>query len=637
MIKDWINIHHPLFGALSETHIQEINKGRILNAIPVGWRFFGNFEHHQSARIVVVWDPRVSVIIYQASAQAVTCGIFIASENVSLTITFVYGFNLVEDRHALWEELVSLNATTLVSTHPWAVVGDFNQIMRTSQHSDHLNLEVDISGMEDMNLGIQDAELFEAQAKGLIFSWWNSQAENPISKKIDHALINQSWAEIFPEAYAEFLEPQQSDHAVCLFRIPSLCRQKRKPFKFFHHVTDHPEYHDIVEEAWQYETIQGSNQFRLMRAMKLLKNALRKLNKRHYSGISQRVKEQDAKVAGYQWLLLSNPDTEIARQEHEAKVVWQTLITAEEKFYRQKSRVRWLQLVGDILSSKQEIEDHSADYFQQVIGYTDLAVSPSSVAELQDLLPFRCSAQQKLDLVKEVSADEIKSIIFSMPLSKSPGPDGYSVEFLRASWNTVGEDVTSAIREFFRNGRLLKDLNNAAITLIPKMSEACQLRDYRPISCCNLIYKIISKVDIRNAFDTLAWDFVIKVLEAQEFPPFFISWIKECISSPRYSISINGELAGFFPGKKVLRQGDSLSPYLFIMVMEVLSRMLEKAVVQHQTRLHPLCSTPRITHLLFADDLLVFSDGSRHSISGIKDTMASFKDMCGLDMNKEKS
>ncbi|WZZ89725.1 hypothetical protein YC2023_118304 [Brassica napus] len=277
-----------------------------------------------------------------------------------------------------------------------------------------------------------------------------------------------------------------------------------------------------------------------------------------------------------------------------------------------------------------------------------------------------------------------------MPMNKSPGPDGYSVEFIRASWDTVGEDVIKAVREFFRNGKLLKDMNTTAISLIPKKPEACSLSDFRPISCCNIVYKLISKIianrlkpilsecvspnqaaflkgrslrenvllatelikdynksschksamlkiDIHKAFDTVCWEFVTKVLAAQEFPPMFIAWIQECISSPRFSIAINGELAGFFEGKKGLRQGDSISPYLFIMLMEVLSRLLDRAQAEGSFRLHPLCSDPKLTHLLFADDLLVFSDGSRMSTAGIKETMNLFKNWSGLDINETKS
>lgn len=82
-----------------------------------------------------------------------------------------------------------------------------------------------------------------------------------------------------------------------------------------------------------------------------------------------------------------------------------------------------------------------------------------------------------------------------MPLNKSPGPDGYSVEFFKASWEIVGGDVIAAVKEFFRKGRLLKDLNNTTLALIPKHPEACRLGDYRPI------YKLLQpciQVDIQD-------------------------------------------------------------------------------------------------------------------------------------------
>lgn len=143
------------------------------------------------------------------------------------------------------------------------------------------------------------------------------------------------------------------------------------------------------------------------------------------------------------------------------------------------------------------------------------------------------------------------------------------------------------------------------------------------------------KVDIRKAFDTVTWDFVLKVLEAQGFLPLFRTWIQECISTPRFSVAVNGELAGL--REKGIKTGRF---YLSLPLYYGDGSTLEtvrKATNNHQFRLHPKCDDPRLTHLLFADDLLVFSDGSRHSLTGITSVLHDFKLMSGLEMNSAKS
>ncbi|CAA7041572.1 unnamed protein product [Microthlaspi erraticum] len=717
MTKAWILNHRPFFGAFTETHVQQGNSRRIESAIPRGWRFFGNFSEVQTARIIVVWDPRVSVVIYSESAQQITCGISLEAENLNFTVTFIYGFNLLEQRTPLWADLVNFANTTPLATHPWVVTGDFNQIIRPSHNSRHLEEEIDISGIDDITLAMQEANLFEAPSKGLTYSWWNRQETNPTLKRIDHALINAKWVENFPDSFSELLEPLQSDHSPILFSMPSLRRGVRKSFRFFCHVTDHPLYPSVVAESWNPDAVTGSAQFKLIRNLKILKAPLKLINKNHYSGVTKRVQEQERITVEIQRLLHTNPSEVLARDEHEARSRWNVLLKAEEKFFKQKSRVKWLNLgdrntayfhkcatmrlsqnhiyflkdgQGRRVVSQTDLKNHSAAYFQSIFGCTDMPTSGASVVDLKELLPFRCSSLEIASLQRPVQEEKIVKTLFGMPRDKCPGPDGYPIEFFISSWSRVGPEVVEAVSEFFRHGRLLKDLNTTFIALIPKTPEACSLGDFRPISCCNLVYKIISKilanhlkpvlkgsispnqsafqkgrilgenvllatelirhyqrsncprasmlkVDIRKAFDTVCWDFVSKLLEAQDFPPIFRMWIRECFSSPRVSIMVNGKPAGFFERKKGLRQGDPISPYLFIMVMEALSCMLDKATREESFTLHPQCESPLITHLLFADDLLVFSDGSSSSMAGISEVLRVFKSYSGLDMNAAKS
>lgn len=145
------------------------------------------------------------------------------------------------------------------------------------------------------------------------------------------------------------------------------------------------------------------------------------------------------------------------------------------------------------------------------------------------------------------------------------------------------------------------------------------------------------KVDLSKAYDNVHWGFLDNVLQAMELPDIFRDWIRECVTSTSFSISINGELAGFFPGKKGLRQGDPISSLLFVLIMDVLSRLLDKGAMQNDFGLHPSCQAPLVTHLSFADDILVFFDGTEDSLRGILGIMEDFWKVSGLSMNRNKT
>lgn len=111
------------------------------------------------------------------------------------------------------------------------------------------------------------------------------------------------------------------------------------------------------------------------------------------------------------------------------------------------------------------------------------------------------------------------------------------------------------------------------------------------------------KVDIQKAFDTVDWSFLREVLIGLGFPMIFVAWIMECVSTASYSISINGGLHGFFTGRRGLRQGDPLSPFLFATCIEFLPRLVKRDTTSSDLNYHPLCARSGITHLAYADDL----------------------------------
>ena len=102
--------------------------------------------------------------------------------------------------------------------------------------------------------------------------------------------------------------------------------------------------------------------------------------------------------------------------------------------------------------------------------------------------------EQQIEILKPFNEEDVRKAMFSIDVNISPGPDGYGSGFYRETWDIVGQHVAEAVLEFFQNGKLLNHINATNISLIPKVSVPENASKYRPISCCNVIYKVISKL-----------------------------------------------------------------------------------------------------------------------------------------------
>ncbi|GKB88880.1 hypothetical protein Tco_0961152, partial [Tanacetum coccineum] len=111
-----------------------------------------------------------------------------------------------------------------------------------------------------------------------------------------------------------------------------------------------------------------------------------------------------------------------------------------------------------------------------------------------DMFQNKLNDNVACEMVRNVSRQEVKSALFSMGNDKSPSPDGYTTAFFKEAWDTVANDFVAVVCEFFTNGKILKELNHTIITFIPKVSSPSRVNDYRPISCCNVLFKCISKI-----------------------------------------------------------------------------------------------------------------------------------------------
>ena len=148
--------------------------------------------------------------------------------------------------------------------------------------------------------------------------------------------------------------------------------------------------------------------------------------------------------------------------------------------------------------------------------------------------------------------------------------------------------------------------------------------------------RCLLKIDLHKAFDSIHWGFIWDWLAALKFPTTFIKWIKVCISQVSYDLHLNGSSQGKFQGGRGLKQGDPLSPLLFVITMEFFSRMIKLLGTQGY-QFHPGCKRMGLTHLLFADDLLIFSKADPDTIQSIMQALEEFKNATGLQVNMSKS
>ncbi|CAN0838702.1 LINE-1 retrotransposable element ORF2 protein [Linum grandiflorum] len=295
-------------------------------------------------------------------------------------------------------------------------------------------------------------------------------------------------------------------------------------------------------------------------------------------------------------------------------------------------------------------------------------------------------------LISPFSEEEVFRAVKCCAGDKAPGPDGLPMNFYKHSWTIVKSQVLCAFSDFFERSSLPVSVNSTFICLIPKKDVVEDVRDFRPISLTGSIYKLISKVlmerlkpllpalvsphqcafvsgrqimdaslvanelidsrrrsgrsglvvklDIEKAFDHVNWNCLLQILGKMGFPSKWIGWIRVCISTPRFSVVVNGQASGFFPSSRGLRQGDSLSPFLFILVMNILSDILQ---FLHESNsisgffMDHDAGHGEVTHLLYADDSILFCDASIHQVRSIMAALIVFQTITGLKVNLHKS
>ncbi|KAF3537838.1 hypothetical protein F2Q69_00020018 [Brassica cretica] len=415
-----------------------------------GWNFTSNHSEDAEGRIVIIWRDSVSVRILHKSSQSVTCEV----------------------------ELLQISQDYSFGSAPWIVGGDFNQIIHHAEHS-LADVNYLSSDMVELKAWLTQLGLYDLRYHGPLFTWSNHRPEGPIAKKLDRLLINSLVLNLFPNALAFFHPPLISDHTPCIldlaFKIPSA---DNRPFKFYNYLSKHPDFLQLVENAWAQAGSIVWNLTGLCWKQKQIKGDLKTLNRENFSQIQKRVSEANRLLTDLQVQALQNPSSQIFEQEKNALQNWQFLRDIEESYFKQRSRVNWLKegdqnttffyrmvqtrlsfnLIrtfllpsGAIIADVTQMSLHAVSHFKSILGPSP-APSPvifSSTRWVSSLTEFTCSPALSLQMTAVPTAEEITSVLFKLNPNKSPGPDGLTSGFYKASWRILGTEVLNAISNFF--------------------------------------------------------------------------------------------------------------------------------------------------------------------------------------------
>ncbi|KAK1678101.1 hypothetical protein QYE76_038949 [Lolium multiflorum] len=391
------------------------------------------------------------------------------------------------------------------------------------------------------------------------------------------------------------------------------------------------------------------------------------------------------------------------------------LFEREEIMARQRSRVEWLREGdrntaffhskatirrktnriealtrenGSVSTDETEIKVMVHNWCEKL--FTSEPITATDV--ILEAIPSKVDAQMNVELCKAYTNEEIKTALFQMGPTKAPGPDGFPAMFYQVHWELVENMVCEAVRSFLGGDEIPDGFCDSVIVLIPKVTNAKHLSKFRPISLCNVLYKIASKVvanrlklllpdiiseyqsafvpgrlitdsaliayeslhtvrrqrgkhpffalkiDMMKAYDRIEWAYLHDCLTKLGFADSWINSVMRCVTSARYAVKVNGALTSPVVPSRGIRQGDPISPYLFLLCTEGLSCLMQKKEgLGELPGLRNGRQGPSISHLLFADDSIFFARSDPRSVETLKSVLKSYCEASGQKVNLQKS
>lgn len=667
-----------------------------------------------SGRLLLLW--RQEVMVAELSKSRSHIDVLLSCDRLripQLRITGFYGELRQERRKESWYLMRFLKAQ---SDSPWLCLGDFNEVLLAEEQFGGNGREPwQVAAFQD---AVSDCHLSDLGFHGLLYTWDNRQeGDRNVKVRLDRALGDDRFMSQLGVTEVFHLPLAESDHCGLLVEvretvIPGRRRGRRKPrpFRYENMWKSHGEYMEFVNRTW--DPGEGPcNLTAVSSALMSVQSALKKWDREVFGSVKEKVKKlrADLEMERSQ-TLYTGPTT----REREIVAELADVLAREETMERQRSRISWLR-EGDRNTAFFQAKARARNRTNRIKVLTDEA--GHTFTEQEDLERLACQFYQNLfsaqgDLQPELICQhvpqkvtpemreleqpftelEVESALFQMAPNKSPGVDGFSAGFFQTHWQLVKPGVVSAVLGFLNGGDLPEDVNMTLLVLIPKTSNPQDLSQYRPISLCNVLYKLCSKtmanrlrlilddvisdeqsafvlgrlimdnvliayecihylrikkgksggcaikLDMATAYDRVEWNYLNAIMLALGFPASWCSLVMKCVSSVSFSVRVNGVFSESFIPTRGIRQGDPISPYLFLLCSEGLSCMIKNIGPQYISRgVRVSRAAPWISHLLFADDCIIFSPATKRGADRVAAILNDYHRGSGQLVNKQKS
>eukprot|EP00253_Pinus_taeda_P026591 PITA_26591 len=440
--------------------------------------------------LATFWDTRrYQIVTAEASKNYLALEVQPTGNSTSFICINVYNPQKLEDKISL---LASL--TNFIERHPDAkfiLGGDFNMITSLLEKK---------GGLRKLN---RDGEVF--------ISFIDNARLVDFYPKNDGTVVESN-----------ILPSEGSDHWPISLAVELQGTPRNKPFRFEKFWIEHPNFLTMVEKWWSEPLAEeGSKMFNLQKKLKNIKMRLKNWNKTVFGNIFQEKAIIEHKLEQiHKDGAAGCRNEETCEQEKELTQQWHNRCKQEESLWKQKSRVLWLKegeqntkffhrsamdyrsankilelknSEGELLRNHNEISASLSDHFSLIAQEPEIN-REAAIKEITNAIPKSITEEQNWALRRTITMEEVEEVVRSMPSDKAPGPDGFTINFYKACWNIVKQDIWEIVEDSRRSKTILKSLNSTFIALVPKVEEANTPEKFRPIALCNVIYKIISKV-----------------------------------------------------------------------------------------------------------------------------------------------